>query len=79
MLQVTSYKSLAVSRQSSAYIFIVALILLVGCSPTPAAPTATPAPPTVAPITKNADWKPVEQDFNGDDGGSTAGMLHDGQ
>src|SRR4051794_10636310 len=44
---------------------LVLIIALAACSTTPPVPTATPAPPTATPITKNADWKPVEQDVNG--------------
>src|SRR5262245_10852835 len=45
---------------------IVSLSLLwatTACS-TPA-PTATPPPPTLTPVTKNADWTPVSQELNG--------------
>ena len=41
------------------------LILLGACTPTPTVPTVTPALPTMVPITKNADWTPVEQTING--------------
>lgn len=44
-------------------IFLLLFVILCACDP--AAPTATPLPPTNEPITKNADWTPVEQDFDG--------------
>lgn len=63
----TNYKLVIPSRQSLFFsvIAVFSLILMGACAPTPTVPTATPAPPTMAPITKNADWTPVEQTING--------------
>jgi iron(II)-dependent oxidoreductase len=45
---------------------ILLLSLLSACGPsaTPAPPTVTPAP-TLAPVSRNADWTPLVQDFDG--------------
>lgn len=41
------------------------LLAVSACSSAPAAPTATVPPPTAAPVTRNADWTPVTQTFDG--------------